>query len=132
MTEPIYPVEVWTVTEREFSPAVNYRNETTFALANGSIGTRGTFEEGYDFPDDVGLDGTFLNGFYDSEEIRYGEWNYGFPTHSQSLLNLPGLKTTEIYLDSERLDLRQGRVVDYARTLHLSDGLLTRHFQWTS
>ncbi|MFR5151906.1 MAG: hypothetical protein ACLTER_22535 [Ruminococcus sp.] len=27
----------------------NYRNETTFALSNGYIGTRGTFEEGYDF-----------------------------------------------------------------------------------
>ena len=44
--KPIYPVETWNVTEKEFSMETNYRNETTFALSNGYIGTRGTFEEG--------------------------------------------------------------------------------------
>lgn len=48
--KPIYPVEPWNITETEFSMETNYRNETTFALSNGYIGTRGTFEEGYDFP----------------------------------------------------------------------------------
>lgn len=41
--KPIYPVETWNVTEKEFSMETNYRNETTFALSNGYIGTRGTF-----------------------------------------------------------------------------------------
>lgn len=43
--QPIYPVEVWDITEQEFQKENNYRNETTFALSNGYIGTRGTFEE---------------------------------------------------------------------------------------
>ena len=84
--KPIYPVETWNVTEKEFSMETNYRNETTFALSNGYIGTRGTFEEGYDFSVDEGLEGNFINGFYESVDIPYGEWNYGFPTKSQSLL----------------------------------------------
>ena len=44
---PIYPVEPWTITETSFDRANNYRNETTFALSNGYIGTRGTYEEAY-------------------------------------------------------------------------------------
>ena len=64
--KPIYPVETWNVTEKEFSMETNYRNETTFALSNGYIGTRGTFEEGYDFSVDEGLEGNFINGFYES------------------------------------------------------------------
>ena len=120
--KPIYPVETWNVTEKEFSMETNYRNETTFALSNGYIGTRGTFEEGYDFSVDEGLEGNFINGFYESVDIPYGEWNYGFPTKSQSLLNLPDLKKTEIYADGELFDMRTGKVDDYSRVLHMKDG----------
>ena len=95
--KPIYPVEPWNITETEFRVENNYRNETTFALSNGYIGTRGTFEEAYDFDIDTGLEGNFINGFYESEEIRYGEANFGSPLHSQSLLNLPNAKKIRLY-----------------------------------
>ena len=45
------------------------RNETTFALSNGYIGTRGTFDEGYPFTVDEGLEGNFINGFYESANV---------------------------------------------------------------
>lgn len=129
---PIYPVESWSITETEFSPKLNYRNETTFALSNGYIGTRGTFIEGYDFDEDTGLEGNYINGFYESEEVPYGEWNYGFPTRSQTLLNLPDCKRVEIYLDKERVDLRKGKILSYARTLHMDHGIVIREFEWES
>jgi len=129
--KPIYPIQPWCITEEAFSPVYNYRNETAFHLSNGYIGTRGTFEEGYPFTVEEGLEGNFINGFYDSEEIRYGEWNFGFPTMSQSLLNLPNLKTTHIFVDGEELDMRKGRVTQYSRTLHMKDGVLTRSLVWT-
>ena len=110
----------------------NYRNETTFSLSNGYLGTRGTLEEGYDFTVDKGLEGNFINGFYESEPIRYGEWNYGFPTESQSLLNLPDLKTIRLFLDGEELDIRKGEVSGWRRTLHMDQGTVTRSFDWTS
>ena len=96
--KPIYPIEPWTITETEFKRENNYRNETTFALSNGYLGTRGTLEEGYPFTEKEGLEGNFINGFYESENIRYGEWNFGFPLTSQSLLNLPNMKITKIML----------------------------------
>ena len=41
MEKNTYPVEEWKVTEEKFVKDWNYRNETTFALSNGYIGTRG-------------------------------------------------------------------------------------------
>lgn len=132
MKQPIYPVEEWRVTEKAFEVENIYRNEATFALSNGYIGTRGTLEEGYDFSVEEGLEGNFINGFYESEHIRYGEWNYGFPTESQSLLNLPNLKTTRILLDGEVFDLRTGVVLEYERVLLMKKGRVERNLIWTS
>lgn len=129
---PIYPVESWRITETGFDQKQNYRNETTFALSNGYLGTRGTFVEGYDFDVDTGLEGNFINGFYESEHVRYGEWNYGFPTMSQSLLNLPDCKRVEIYVDGERMDLRKGKILSYSRSLHMDQGVVTREVEWES
>lgn len=131
-TKPIYPIEEWSITETSFDMASVYRNETTFALSNGYIGTRGTFEEGYPFTEKEGLEGNFINGFYESESIRYGEWNFGFPTSSQSLLNLPNLKTTRLLLDGELFDMRIGTVEEYRRCLHMDTGLVERSLIWTS
>lgn len=130
--QPIYDIEPWKVTEKQFSMEHVYRNETTFALSNGYIGTRGTFEEGYDFTEDEGLEGNFINGFYESETIRYGEWNYGFPTQSQSLLNLPNLKTIRLSIDGELFDLRSGVCLSYERSLHMKEGYVSRHVIWRS
>ena len=128
----IYPVEAWDITEEEFRMEYVYRNETTFALSNGYIGTRGTFEEGYPFSEDEGLEGNFINGFYESEEIRYGEWNYGFPTKSQTLLNLPNGKTVKLFLGEEEFDMRRGNLRKSRRTLHMKEGVLEREAEWES
>lgn len=128
----IYKIEEWAVTEEVFDRATNYRNETTFSLSNGYIGTRGTFEEAYDFDIDTGLEGNFVNGFYESEKIRYGEANFGSPLYSQSLLNLPNLKETRLYIDGEEFHMERGTVTEYARVLHIKEGFLSRDFIWTS
>lgn len=128
----IYPIDPWKITETDFDVKNNYRNETTFALSNGYIGTRGTFEEAYPFDIDTGLEGNFVNGFYESERIRYGEANFGSPLWSQSLLNLPNLKETAVYLDGEKFDMRKGMMTEYSRTLYMKDGILERKLNWTA
>lgn len=130
--KPIYPIQVWDITEQEFKRENNYRNETTFALSNGYIGTRGTFEEAYPFDIDTGLEGNFVNGFYESEHIRYGEANFGSPLLSQSLLNLPNLKEIRVMLDGELFSMEEGSVEEYSRTLHMKEGILERKLVWTS
>lgn len=130
--KPIYPVEPWTITETEFKREYNYRNETVFALSNGYIGTRGTFEEAYPFDIDTGLEGNFINGFYESEKIRYGEANFGSPLFSQSLLNVPNLKETRVCLDGEWFDMEAGSVEGYERTLDMKGAELIRRLTFTS
>lgn len=133
--KPIYPIEPWTITETEFKKETNYRNETTFALSNGYLGTRGTLEEGYPFNEKEGLEGNFINGFYESENIRYGEWNFGFPITSQSLLNLPNMKTTKIILgddEDEEFNLLKGEVLAYKRVLNMKEGYVSRYVVWRS
>lgn len=129
---PIYPIEPWTITETSFRREHNYRNETAFALSNGYIGTRGTFEEAYPFDIETGLEGNYVNGFYESEHIRYGEANYGSPPLSQSLLNLPNMKETRVCLEDEMFSMEEGKTEEYLRTLNMKDGVLTRRLLWTS
>ena len=129
---PIYPFEPWNVTEDHLDLAMNYRNETTFALSNGYIGTRGTHEEGYDFDEQHGLEGNFLNGLYEQEHVRYGEWNFGFPTESQTILNVPNCKTIRLLVDGEPMDIRTGTLQNYRRTLDMKRGQVVRSFEWTS
>lgn len=132
LREPIYPIEPWDITEEAFRMEHVYRNETTFALSNGYIGTRGTYEESYDFSEEEGLEGNFINGFYESEQIRYGEWNYGFPEKSQSLLNLPDLKTVKLFVGEEEFDMREGELILSRRVLHMKEGVLERNVEWQS
>lgn len=130
--KPIYPFEPWNVTEDHLDLAMNYRNETTFALSNGYIGTRGTHEEAYDFDEQHGLEGNFLNGLYEQEHVRYGEWNFGFPTESQTILNVPNCKTIRLVVDGEPMDIRTGTLQNYRRTLDMKHGQVVRSFEWTS
>ena len=129
---PIYPIEPWSITETSFDKEQNYRNETAFSLANGYIGTRGTFEEAYPFDIETGLEGNFVNGFYESERIRYGEANFGSPEFSQSLLNLPNMKETKVYLEGELFTMEEGKTEEYKRILDMKGAVLTRSLLYTS
>ena len=45
--QPPYPYDEWEIVEETFQPENMRRSETIFALGNGYMGTRGTFEEGF-------------------------------------------------------------------------------------
>lgn len=127
-----FKYEPFGVTEEEFSIENNYRNETIFSQANGYLGTRGTFEENYNFNKGTGLEGTFINGFYESETIRYGEFNFGFPQVSQSMLNIVNAKIIELEIDGEKFDMQKGKVTDYRRHISFESGVLDRQLVWTT
>lgn len=103
--------------------------ETLFALANGYLGTRGTFEEG---GGRNSVEGTYLNGFFEEAPIVYGERFHAFAEKKQSMLNVPNGKVLSISLDDERFDLTCGTVIAYRRTLDMSAGVLRREVTWES
>ncbi len=71
--------------------------ETIFAIGNGYLGMRGCVEEGAP----VMQNGTFVNGFYESWPIVYGEEAYGFAKTGQTIVNVTDSKKIKLYVDDE-------------------------------
>ena len=132
MQQHTYPLEAWCIRETHFDTESHFLDETLFALGNGYIGLRGTGEEGYSGPVGTSLDGTYLNGFYESEPIQYPEAAYGLARINQFMLNVPNAKGVELWLEDERFDLLTGSVQAYERVLDFRTGVLTRTVEWTS
>ena len=122
----------WCITETSLDPASNFLHETLFAVGNGYIGLRGCHEEGYKGPPGTSLDGTYLNGFYESEPIAYPEAAFGLAKTNQYMLNVPNAKGIVLSLDGERFDVLEGEVSHYRRCLDFRTGVLERSLEWTA
>jgi beta-phosphoglucomutase len=105
----------WMITESSFDPSRLHRQETVFALGNGYLGTRGSFEEGYP----GAWPATFIHGVYDAVPIVYTE-----------LANCPDWLPLGVYVEGRRFRLDQGQVLGYRRQLDLQRGLLNREVRW--
>ncbi len=125
-----YPVDPWSLAavrvEREGLLDHVGQAETMFALSNGYLGLRGTMDEG----SPVEEPGTFLNGFYETRPITYGESAYGFPRAGQSMLSCPDGTVIRLSVDDEPFDLARAEVLGFERRLDLRRGLLTRDVTW--
>ena len=104
------------------------KTETLFALSNGHIGLRGTFEEG----EPVDHPGTYLNGFYEGRGLPYAESGYGYPESGQTVVNVTDGKIIRLLVEDEPMDLRYGRTEEHERTLDFRTGTLRRSTLWTS
>lgn len=122
----------WEIVEDSFQPEWIRCRESLFALGNGYLGTRGTFEEGLADAAGLSVEGTYVNGFYESSPIQYGERAYGYADFTQTMLNLPNGKVIRIYLEDEAFNLLEGRILNYRRALDLKRGILTRSVVWES
>ncbi|WP_194818046.1 glycoside hydrolase family 65 protein [Nocardia sp. XZ_19_385] len=105
-----------------------HRTESIFALSNGHIGLRGSFEEG----EPVGKPGTYLNGFYEKREFPYAEGGYGYPGDGQTMVNVTDGKIIRLLVEDEPLDMRYGKAVEHERVLDFRSGTLRRTTVWTS
>ena len=103
------------------------RNETLFTTGNGNLGFRGDTEE------KAGTfhKGCYINGFYDSEPIQYGETAYGYAKNHETILNLPDPKRIELCVDKKRFSLGEN-VTSFKLELDQKKGMLVRHTEWKS
>jgi len=122
----IYPIDEWKITEKRFHPEFLGQMETLFALSNGYLGMRGTFEEG---TPSIDL-GNFVNGFYESWPIIYGEEAFGFAKTGQTIVNLPDLKIIRLFVDDEPFFLPTADLKHYERVLDMQSGTLRREILW--
>lgn len=106
-------------------------NETLYSVANGYIGMRANFEEGYPEGYDS-IRGTYLNGFYDIVDIEYSEKCYGFPETAQKIVNIMDAQTIYLTFGDERFSFFEGEVLDSNIGLDIDKGLAYRRVHWKS
>lgn len=105
----------WLVSEVAFDPDDQHGYETILVQGNGYLGTRATFEEGYpnDWP------ATLVHGLWDDIPLVFTE-----------LANVVNWTALEIFIDGQPFRLDRGTFSDYARTLDLRTGVLSRRVRW--
>lgn len=122
----IYPHDPYRLVEKKFNPGRMAQMETLFALSNGYVGIRGTFDEGTP----VFQKGTLINGFHETWPIVYAESAYGYAKIGQTIVNVPDATLIRLYVDDEPFDLARATLVNYERNLDTRNGILTRDVTW--
>jgi len=122
----IYPADEWNMVEKEFHPAFLAQTETIYSVGNGYLGMRGCPEEA----GPVVQNGTFVNGFYESWPIMYGEEAYGFAKTGQTIVNVTDSKKIKLYVDDEPFYLPNANILSYDRRLNMKSATLDRELVW--
>ena len=126
--EHIYPPDEWRLVETRPDADWIDRAETMYALGNGFLGIRGSFEEGRPSLSP----GTFVNGFHETWPISYPEEAYGLARTGQTIVNVPDATVLRLYVDDEPLYLPVARLEGYQRVLDMREGVLWREFTWST
>ena len=126
--EHLYPPHPWSVIEARFDVAYHRRAETVFALSNGYLGVRGTFDEGRP----VHSVGTYINGFYESWPMHHPEEAFGLPRTGQTIVSAPDATVFQLFVDDEPLLLPVANCRVYRRELDMRAGTLTRDLIWST
>ena len=126
--EDHWHVEEWCVHEPELDLEQLARAESVFALSNGHLGLRGNLDEG----EPRGISGTYVNGFYESYPLQYGESGYGFAEDGQSVVNVQDGKIIHLMLEDEPVDVLRGEVLAHERRLDFRTGTLDRTMHYRS
>lgn len=119
-----------TIVNNSLDPVQLPVNESLFTLANGYIGVRGNFEEGYP-PAYLSIQGTYINGFYDIVPMVHAEKQFGDPEQSQKQLNVIDAQGLKLFIgeDLEEVSPFTGQLLHYERVLDLESGSLTRRYR---
>ena len=121
-----YPADEWNVIEKDFRPEFLAQLETMLALGNGYLGMRGCPEEGGPNAEN----GVFINGFYETWPIVYGEEAFGFAKTGQTICNVTDSKIIKLFVDDEPFWLPNARLLSYDRRLNMKAGTLDRNVLW--
>ena len=115
----------WQLTQSQWQPMHAARDETLFALANGSLGVRGGFEETAS-----PTQASFLAGVWERAPIHYHERHFGFARTTDTRVPVADATAIRMRLGQSQLDPAQGEILAFSRVLDLREGRLSRHLRW--
>ena len=106
-------------------------DEALFHNANGYIGVRSAFEEGY--PENFKtVRGQYINGFYNFVSAKQAENLYGLIEEKQTMLNVADTQSVKLYFDNEEFSMFKGNVKESSRWVDMDKGVTGRRVFWTS
>lgn len=109
-------LENWLVEETAFDERYLGKCEAIFAQGNGYLGVRHALEEPYV--------GETRNAFIT------GTFNKATPDEVTELPNLPDMTGILITIDGYRMNLTEGKLLEYSRTMNLKTGEVVRKILW--
>lgn len=122
---PTADADTWRLSQSQWQPAHAARDETLFALANGTLGVRGGFEES---PSPT--QGSFLAGAWERMPIHHHERHFGFARNTDTRLPVAEATAIRIRLGDLLIDPTQGELLAFNRVLDLREGKLSRYLRW--
>lgn len=105
--------------------------ETIFHNANGYIGVRGAYEEGYP-AEYTSIRGQYINALYDITDMKQAETLCGLIEKKQTMINVADTQSMEIWLGNERFSMFTGTVKEAKRSVDLKKGVTLRKIEWIS
>ena len=113
-------------TEKDINPNDMGHIESTFALGNGYLGIRGTYDE-----EDTGINqesGMYVNGIFETEPINHPWYCKGFAKNEQFTVNLPDWRIIEVYIDGIKGCFTNANIKNHKRVLRMDSGRIERSF----
>ncbi|MDE2308204.1 MAG: beta-phosphoglucomutase [Xanthomonadaceae bacterium] len=117
----------WRLVRRGRDPSTFARDESLFALANGSLGVRGNLEE-----DPSASQGAFLSGVWERSPIDYHERFPGLAHHTDTRVPVADAARIQLRLGETPVQLSQGEWQAFERVLDLRNGCYRHSLRWRS
>ncbi len=117
----------WKVIEDDFREDTNKVNETIFTLANGYLGVRGFFEEGFYGKKEESDPSVMINGIYEYYPYNHIWCRPGFPERFHSIVSNVNPIDIKITANGEAITLGNN-TSDYSRMLDMYRGVMVRTF----
>ncbi len=121
-----FPPEAWRLVEKCTRVRPTWARPKPCSRSPTATGMRGNPEEGRE----AHYEGTFINGFHETREIRHAENAYGFARTGQTMVNAPSSTMIKLYVDDEPLLLTIADLQDYERSIDFREGVLRRDLVW--
>jgi alpha,alpha-trehalose phosphorylase len=126
-------IDPWKIIETEINPKKAAYWESLFALSNGYMGIRSTFEEEASNTKSHSIQGMYINSIYDYPKYYQYVCDFkGLPERIHTMLNLCDWTTINLEVEDEKFSLFSGKILDYRRELDLKCGILNRFVIWES
>jgi alpha,alpha-trehalose phosphorylase len=110
----------YVLTLNDIGNSENGNVESLFAQANGFIGVRASLP----IKENSSNPGSFVNGYFESHDIIYGENAYGYAKQHQTMVKLFDLRSMKVMVDGESPLSLLSRKVE----LQMKEGILTEQY----